>query len=81
LLSQCLKAIGVRLEEILIDDALCNDDFEVQNLDEQRQRLLMEEDENEDFLVEGCFCFFICYSTFNVIRICGTKQRNRDDGA
>ena len=59
LLSQCLKAIGVRLEEILIDDALCNDDFEVQNLDEQRQRLLMEEDENEDFLVEGCFCFVI----------------------
>jgi hypothetical protein len=55
LFSDFSKAVGVRLEEILIDDALCNDDFEVQNLDEQRQRLLMEEDDNEDFLVEGCF--------------------------
>lgn len=48
-----LQAIGVRLEEILIDDALCSDDHVVHSLDEQRQRMLMDEDENEDFLVEG----------------------------
>lgn len=47
------QAIGVRLEEILIDDALCCEDYDAQALDEQRQRILMEEDENEDFLVEG----------------------------
>lgn len=48
-----MQAIGVRLEEILIDDALCGEDYAVPGLDEQRQRALMEEDENEDFLVEG----------------------------
>lgn len=48
----------MRLEEILIDDALCLEDYDVQMLDEQRQRMLMEEDENEDFLVEGLFLFF-----------------------
>ena len=47
------QAIGVRLEEILIDDALCSEDYMVQGLDEQRQRMLMEEDESEDYLVEG----------------------------
>lgn len=48
-----MQAIGVRLEEILIDDALCCEDYDAQALDEQRQRILMDEDENEDFLVEG----------------------------
>ncbi|XP_045030143.1 protein unc-80 homolog isoform X4 [Daphnia magna] len=47
------EAIGVRLEEILIDDALCCEDYDAQALDEQRQRILMDEDENEDFLVEA----------------------------
>lgn len=59
------KAIGVRLEEILIDDALCGEDFDMHNIDEQRQRMLIEEDENEDFLVEGSFShsfFFLSYS-------------------
>ena len=50
--------IGVWLEEILFDDALCCEDYDIQPLDEQRQRLLVVrvssfEDENEDFLVEG----------------------------
>lgn len=49
-----MQAIGVRLEEILIDDALCSEDYvPVQGLDEQRQRTLVDEDESEDFLVEG----------------------------
>jgi len=43
----------VRLEEILIDDALCNEEYVAQALDEQQQRILLEEDENEDFLVEA----------------------------
>ena len=45
--------IGVWLEEILFDDALCCEDYEIQPLNEQRQRFLVDEDENEDFLVEG----------------------------
>ena len=45
--------IGVWLEEILFDDALCCEDYDIQPLDEQRQRFLVDEDENEDFLVEG----------------------------
>ena len=47
------QAIGVRLEEILLEDALCNEDYTAQSAEEQRQRLLHDEDENEDFLVEG----------------------------
>ena len=34
---------------------MCVEDFNVQNLDEHRQRMLLDEDENEDFLVEGNF--------------------------
>ncbi|EFX80552.1 hypothetical protein DAPPUDRAFT_318531 [Daphnia pulex] len=47
------EAIGVRLEEILIDDALCCEDYDAHVMDEQRQRILIEDDENEDFLVEA----------------------------
>ena len=43
----------MRLEEILIDDALCNEEYAIQGMDEQHQRLLLDEDENEDFLVEA----------------------------
>jgi hypothetical protein len=56
------QAIGVRLEEILIDDALCCEDYDAQVMDEQRQRILMEEDENEDFLVEGNNEKWLCRS-------------------
>ena len=52
-----VQAIGVRLEEILVEEALCNDDFTHQGIDELRQRALQEEDENEDFLVEGNIFF------------------------
>lgn len=37
----------------MADDALSKDDYSMNNLDEHRQRMLAEEDENEDFLVEG----------------------------
>lgn len=50
-----MQAVGVRLEEMLIDDALCGDDAAAAALgvDEQRQRALMDQDDGEDFLVEG----------------------------
>ena len=45
----------MRLEEILVEEALCNEEYTNQGIDELRQRALQEEDENEDFLVEGTF--------------------------
>ena len=36
-----------------MEDAMCHDDYDVQQLDENRQRCLLDEDENEDFLVDG----------------------------
>lgn len=55
-MKMCLmQAIGVRLEEILVEEALCNEEYTNQGIDELRQRALQEEDENEDFLVEGTF--------------------------
>ena len=37
----------------MIDDALCCEDYDAHVMDDQRQRILMEDDDNEDFLVEG----------------------------
>jgi hypothetical protein len=48
------------LDEILIEDAMGVEDFNVQNLDEHRQRMRLDEDENEDFLVEGNFLKWNC---------------------
>ena len=41
----------------MADDALSKDDYSMNNLDEHRQRMLAEEDENEDFLVEGIWYY------------------------